>query len=518
MKEFLKEDYLAWQDSFLALPERGIRVNGLKSDPAEFPGIWRSCGGETEPEPIGWIHNGFFIEDTAVFSGHPFYQAGLYYIQEPSAMTPAEILPVKEGDYVLDLCAAPGGKATELLAKLNGKGILYANDISASRAKILRKNLEMAGAANAFVTAESPGKLSESFPGFFDKILVDAPCSGEGMFRRKPEMVSDWIERGPEYYAPLQRDILEQAVTMLAPGGMMVYSTCTFSELENEENVMWLLGNHPEMEVCETPDYPGFMKSKIPGLNGCIRIMPHRMRGEGQFICLLAKRDAGNLSAGARAKAERETVTAQCTRLIDRNSRFEVFELGGQVYLLPEGHKQRSGIRYLMTGLHVGEYKSGKLRPTQALAQILRSDEWPVTLNLPVGDERLGRYLRGESILFDAGEVTRNREALYSILGVSLEEIIYTGISEDAKKNDAKACGRKTGKGNSGRKKQYTSYKKESLSGTKIRGTGKMAADTVSVPLYTDDILVLAGGYPVGFGSENRGLLKNRRNPGWRMQ
>ena len=146
-------------------------------------------------------------------------------------MAPAACLPVTPGDRVLDLCAAPGGKSTALAAKLKGEGLLVSNDISYSRALALLKNLEMAGAANICVVSESPEKLSGTWEGFFDKILVDAPCSGEGMFRRDEEMVKDWLQRGPAYYAPIQRQILLEAVKMLRPGGRLLFSTCTFSRL-----------------------------------------------------------------------------------------------------------------------------------------------------------------------------------------------------------------------------------------------------------------------------------------------
>ncbi|MDO4803216.1 MAG: RsmF rRNA methyltransferase first C-terminal domain-containing protein [Lachnospiraceae bacterium] len=478
MKEFLKEDYPAWQDSFLALPFKGIRINDLKIDAAAFAELWERCGGREENlEPIDWIPNGFFIKDTATFSSHPFYQAGLYYIQEPSAMTPAEILPVEPGNIVLDLCAAPGGKTTQLLAKLRGMGILYANDISASRAKALRKNVEMAGAANAFVTAESPEKLAASFPGFFDRILVDAPCSGEGMFRRKPEMAGEWEERGPDYYAPLQREILDKAAFLLASGGLMAYSTCTFSELENEGSVEWLLGKHPEMEICNIPDYEGFLRSRVAGLHGCIRIMPHRMSGEGQFVCLMRKKGAAGdrlpvqWEAGDRLPVQRATkdrmlvervardnpLTKRAARGKTGNDGFSLYERGGQIYLLPGGHKIRPGIRYLMTGLYVGDQKSGKVRPSQALAQALRAEEWSRVLNLPVGDGRLLRYLRGESIEYSKEEIVIQSETSDRVFGVKVEGLV-------------------------------------------------------------GDILILAEGFPVGFGAENRGILKNRRNPGWRIQ
>lgn len=489
MKDFLGEDYPAWQDSFLAFPEHGIRINELKTDPASFKEMWSSecskVSKENTLEPIDWIHNGFHIRDTSAFSMHPYYQAGLYYIQEPSAMTPAELMPVEQGDYILDLCAAPGGKSTELLGKLRGTGILYSNDISVSRAQALRKNLEMAGASNAYITAEDPAKLAALFPHFFDKILVDGPCSGEGMFRRKPDMISEWEKRGPEYYAPIQSDILRSAVSMLRPGGMLLYSTCTFSETENEDRILSLLRENEDLEPGVLPDHPGFLKSRVPGLEKCcIRIMPHRMRGEGQFVCLLKKRHTSDL---------RQDRTERIGR--------KIYPLNDQLYLLPYGHMPVRGIRYLMTGLHVGSFRSGRLNPTQALAQALSADEWPRTLNLSARDDRLIRYLRGESICIYEGEITSRDLPTGRLFEAAVEK--YALIPSSVPSEDIKSV--RSGKE---RKKLHKDNRK------KKAGTGK---DPGLSMLYMEDILILADGFPVGFGSENRGLLKNKRNPGWRM-
>ena len=260
-------------------------MNTLKLSPEEFLEFspWKLS-------PVPWTKNGFYYDSQDRPSRHPAYFAGLYYLQEPSAMTPAAMLPVEPGDKVLDVCAAPGGKSTELAAKLKGEGLLVSNDISYSRARALLKNLELTGAANIAVVSEEPEKLAEVWPEFFDKILVDAPCSGEGMFRRDDDMVKDWTSRGPEYYSPIQRRILEQAVAMLKPGGMLLYSTCTFSRLEDEDNVNFLLESHPEMELVP------FNLASVPGsadgigLNGCMRLFPHRMKGEGHFLALLRKK------------------------------------------------------------------------------------------------------------------------------------------------------------------------------------------------------------------------------------
>lgn len=285
MKQFLGEEYPEYLASYEEEPRSGLRVNTAKLTPGRFLEMARTADWNLMPVP--WTKNGFYYQVERP-SKHSWYYAGLYYLQEPSAMAPAAWLPIKPGDRVLDLCAAPGGKSTELAAKLAGTGVLFSNDISNSRAKALLKNLEMFGAGNICVTSENPEKMAGILPKFFDKILVDAPCSGEGMFRRDPSMVKSWNENGPDFYAPLQRQILDCAVQMLAPGGKLVYSTCTFDWDEDEGTIEWILEKYPEMAIVpQNPEY-GFEGSR--GIEGCLRLFPHRLEGEGHFVALLEKR------------------------------------------------------------------------------------------------------------------------------------------------------------------------------------------------------------------------------------
>ena len=210
-------------------------------------------------------------------------------------MTPANLLPIEPGDRVLDVCAAPGGKSTELAAKLNGTGLLISNDISNSRAKALLKNMELFGVANSLIMSEDPQKLVNRFYEYFDKILIDAPCSGEGMFRKEPAVIKSWLEHGNQFYANLQRQITEAALKMLKPGGMLLYSTCTFSPEENEAAVMHMMKICPELEIVPVNRYLGFgegMPHTVDGpedLKECVRIWPHKMQGEGHFLVLLKK-------------------------------------------------------------------------------------------------------------------------------------------------------------------------------------------------------------------------------------
>ena len=250
MQQLLGEEYEAFLRGFDGKRQFGLRVNTSKIELEEFERI-----APFHLRKIPWIPEGYFYEEEDAPARHPFYAAGLYYLQEPSAMTPASRLPVQPGERVLDLCAAPGGKATALGAKLRGKGLLVANDINNARAKALLRNLELFGISNAFVTNEPPYVLAEKYPEYFDKIMVDAPCSGEGMFRKNPAVIDAWQEKGPEYFSRLQKEIILHGADMLRPGGRMLYSTCTFSPAENERVITHLLRERPEMEVIPLGTY-----------------------------------------------------------------------------------------------------------------------------------------------------------------------------------------------------------------------------------------------------------------------
>ena len=426
MRTLLGNEYDAYIESLKEPWKPGLRLNGLKLEPKEFEKMvpWNL-------EPVPWEAAGFYYDPEAVRpSRHPWYYAGLYYLQEPSAMAPAAFLPIEPGDRVLDLCAAPGGKSTALAAKLRGTGLLVSNDISYSRARALLKNLELAGAANVCVVSESPEKLSGPWTEFFDKILVDAPCSGEGMFRREEEMVRDWEKRGPAYYAPLQREILVQAVRMLRPGGQLLYSTCTFSRLEDEGNVEFLLQTCPELELVplDADRAPGAVSGiHLPGV---LRFFPHRVKGEGHFLALLKKkggaliRPVGELGPDSRkgGALEREELESRepkgggmSFRRKKNGERLgelgeflgrcglawepeQVFISGENVYLLPQGLATGLPFRFLRTGLLLGQLKKGRFEPSQALAMALGRDGFSDCRNLDLEDERVLRYLKGETI------------------------------------------------------------------------------------------------------------------------
>lgn len=395
MKDLLGEEYEAFLESYEKQPHSGLRVNEAKITPEQF-----STCTPFEITPVEWISNGFTYREGTP-SKDPYYYAGLYYLQEPSAMTPANRLAPEPGDFVLDLCAAPGGKATELGARLQGQGLLVANDISNSRAKALLKNLELMGIPNIYVTSEDPKKLVSLLPEFFDKILIDAPCSGEGMFRKEPKMISFWEEQGPEYYSPIQRELVLQAADMLRPGGKMLFSTCTFSPLENEGTVQWLLEQRPQMHLISMEGYEGFAEG-IDGWKDCVRIFPHKMEGEGHFLALFEKEGEPTPRKGTgkglkRLPPEAEEFLKDCKLPWDEQEIVYTMK-DERLYAAGKKDGMPDKLRYLRTGLFLGECKKKRFEPSQALAMALSRETYAHCMSLSREDERVIRYLKGETL------------------------------------------------------------------------------------------------------------------------
>lgn len=302
MQQLLGSDYSAFLSSYDNPRYAGIRVNTLKISVESFLRL-----SPFELKPVPWCPTGFYVQEGQKPGKHPYYHAGLYYIQEPSAMAPVEMLDVSPGQRVLDLCAAPGGKTTQIAAKLQGEGVLVANDIHADRTKALAKNVELYGVRNAVVLNESPERIADAFPAYFDKILIDAPCSGEGMFRKDEDMARQWEVHSTSKCTVMQKDILKSAAAMLASGGRIVYSTCTFAPEENEAVIAWFLDRHPDFELVPLPKEPGFSPGRpewLYRLNAeggdaafssesasltaqCGRLWPHQVEGEGHFLAVL---------------------------------------------------------------------------------------------------------------------------------------------------------------------------------------------------------------------------------------
>ena len=408
MQALLGDAYDAYKACYNDPRYYGLRVNTLKISVEDFLKI---CPFPVRPIP--WIENGFYYDGDAVRPARdPYYFAGLYYLQEPSAMTPANRLPVNPGDRVLDLCAAPGGKATELGARLKGQGLLVANDISASRAKGLLKNIELFGIANSFVLSAEPAKLADYFPAYFDKILIDAPCSGEGMFRKDPKMVKAWEEHGPEFFSALQETIVEEAYKMLRPGGEMLYSTCTFDAQENECRIGTLLERHPDMHVQAIVPYDGFAKGRPELYQDCedlsktVRIFPHKMAGEGHYLALL-KKEGTCVRKEKKTKVKNARLPEEARDFLEKvtlpfEGTMEVH--GNLVYLMPEGAPKITGVRFLRTGLFLGEIKKKRFEPSQSLALAITSEAFDNVIDFHRDDPRVKRYLKGETLVLDAPE------------------------------------------------------------------------------------------------------------------
>lgn len=420
MRKLLGDSFPAFEKSQAGHQCSGIRANTLKISPEELAEILVVETGVLEHVP--WCGDGFYLPETETAfrpGKSPLYHAGLYYIQEASAMSAVEALGVedvlpKQFPKVLDLCAAPGGKATQLAAKLEGQGLLVCNDASPSRAKALVKNLELAGVRNAVVVCEQPYKLAKVFAGKFDRILIDAPCSGEGMFRKDKSVAKAWHPSRRAEFAGIQRDILCSARAMLAKGGRLVYSTCTFNTIENEEVIESFLAEFPELSLMDISlcASEGFRRGLSEATQKCLRLWPHLIRGEGHFLASL-EYEAGfsTHEDGAAEMQIGRTLSREEAALFTAFSEDVLGEaagwmldfrrlvvLGNVLHLLPEVHIPLEGIRTLKAGIRMGEFKKGRFEPGQAMACCLGVKDVRRALELPPASGEVLRYLKGETI------------------------------------------------------------------------------------------------------------------------
>ncbi|MGI6777272.1 MAG: RsmF rRNA methyltransferase first C-terminal domain-containing protein [Acetivibrionales bacterium] len=396
----------------------GIRVNTLKVAVEDFLDM-----SPFELEPIPWTKDGFYYRKGESPGRHPYYYAGIYYIQEPSAMFPAEVLAAIPGERVLDLCAAPGGKTVQIAAGMKGQGILVANDISPNRVKALVKNIELYGIKNAVVTKDSPEALSKKFIGYFDRILVDAPCSGEGMFRKDQDAIKSWHRFKYNECAAMQEDILKYADIMLKPGGRLVYSTCTFSPEENELMISKFLKSHKDYRLKDIPKENGIEKGRASwaGNNKEIektaRLWPHRLRGEGHFIALLEKAgervdaDAWKVDDSTQSKCEDGKKMQVIKRFFDFTDEYLNTEIKGcfymsgeNLYCMPEPFPDLGGVKVAKFGWYLGQLKGDRFEPSHSLAVSLSKDQVKNTLDLKPDSVEVLKYLKGETLMFEGNK------------------------------------------------------------------------------------------------------------------
>ena len=397
MKALLGEEYPLFAASFERPRNVGLRLNPLKTD--DFPAL-----PQFSLRPVPWEKYGYYYDPASRPGLSAFHEAGLYYLQEPSAMAPAGLLDVRPGMRVLDLCAAPGGKSTQLAAALAGKGILIANEIHPQRAKILSRNLERCAAANAVVLNERPDRLAHRFPGWFDRILVDAPCSGEGMFRKEAAAVTDWSEQTVEMCAARQYEILCSAAQMLAPGGRLVYSTCTFAPQENEGVISRFLHAHPDFHTVKienthfAPGRPDWVEDPAPGLENTFRLWPHRLCGEGHFAAVLEKDDGGERGEIPLQKPDREPkeFTEFRKTLNAAVPDGNVLLFGTALCRVPELTPMLDGLRVLRAGLELGVSTKGRFEPAHAWALWLKTAA--SMADFPADSPEIAAYLRGETV------------------------------------------------------------------------------------------------------------------------
>jgi NOL1/NOP2/sun family putative RNA methylase len=423
MSRYLGAEFPAFVESLQGQPQQGLRVNTLKLPTDRFLSISPYPLGE----PIPWCSSAFHLQETEFsFGKHPYHLAGLYYLQDPSAMTPAELLAPLPGERVLDLAAAPGGKTTHLAALMQGQGLLVANEIKDNRLGHLVVNVDRWGAGNVVVTNETPERLADHFGPYFDRVLVDAPCSGEGMFRKDSGARLDWSPEMVEGCAWRQQKILHLAAKVVRPGGHLLYSTCTFAPEEDEGVIANLIQENPEYEVVPLPLSNGFLSGQprwlrsdlaSAQLEGAVRLFPHRLRGEGHFACLLRR---GDVSVDMPIKSQNDRfgqISSSEKTLWETFSR-DIFAVdfpedrlrlrGERLYLVPPEMTAFGSLRVAVPGVWLGTFKKERFEPAHPLALYLRPGQGVNTLDLSCEEWTepskngksfsLQAYLRGETI------------------------------------------------------------------------------------------------------------------------
>lgn len=404
MQQILHDEFPAFLKTYHQPSTRSLRVNTQKIPTKKF----RKQAPFTL-QSIPWCKEGYYFNYPQDRPGkHVYYAAGLYYIQDASAMAPVEALEPQPGETILDLCAAPGGKTTQIAAKMQGEGMLIANEIDSKRCRVLIENLERLGVKNALILNETPERLAQRFPQFFDRILVDAPCSGEGMFRKDPDTKNRWSARLIKKCAQLQERILSLAATMLRPNGRLVYSTCTFNIIENEAVVEAFLKKHPDFELIPVPQQQHYQTGYDTNALTA-RLWPHHLQGEGHFIAVLQKKE-GNPIKGLHYS--KQTSLPNETKQLLRSfweetlttsfpSESSFVRYGNHLYLVSDHLPSLNGLKVKRPGFYLGEVRKKHFLPSYALAMAQSSSTIQRMVNFSVDDPHLQRFLQGETLQTD---------------------------------------------------------------------------------------------------------------------
>jgi len=452
MKEMLKDEYEAFKLSYEEMPVTGLRVNTLKIDPEKFTKIF-----PYGLKKIKWCDTGFEVRTDEKYGRLALHDAGAFYMQEPFAQAVAyaleSVMPLK-GLKVLDLCAAPGGKSTQIASYMQGEGLLVSNEINKDRAGILSSNIERMGVKNCVVTNETPDRIAEVFDGFFDVIVIDAPCSGEGMFRKDENAKKEWSLSNVKMCAKRQKSILSEAVKALKDDGIMVYSTCTFSPEEDEGVIADFLAKNPDFDTIEADIFKDFEKGRADLIkkdeaDGCAvsvsketalkikrsaRLFPHKNNGEGHFICILKRMNGDKPAEELKEKnPSKGKKKRKIDKRIDRRS-LEIFDdfcndnLSGIVidkekinifrdslWAVPDMFENKEGeLRILREGLWLGDIKKDRFEPSHSFAMALKKEEAKISADL--SKEDAVKYRHGEEIRLDV----KNGWILICVDGVSL--------------------------------------------------------------------------------------------------
>jgi len=417
MQQQLGDEYNAFLASYDLPPDVGLRVNTLKLSPGDFKKI-----SPFQLNSIFWAPAGYIVPPDSRPGKHPYHTAGLYYLQDPSAMAVGELLAPQPGERVLDIAAAPGGKATHIASLMGGQGLLVANDLHPRRAQVLAKNIERWGARNVAVLNETPSRLVDHFGSFFDRVVVDAPCSGEGMFRKDPAARVEWMPKLVESCAIRQTAILADAASLVRPGGVLAYATCTFAPQENEATIARFLDSHPGFDLLDPPRFAGFSpgraewlsadESKPYALERTIHLWPHRAPGEGHFVAILHNKNPDNQKSPPSTPLlpyslppESQTYFQQFAEenlsWYPPNDRLSL--MGSHLYQIPEHCPDLRGLKVIHWGWWLGTIKKKRFEPSHALAMGLRAEDVHDLLSLSLNDLEVEKYLRGD-VLASPGE------------------------------------------------------------------------------------------------------------------